>query len=67
MIAMIKVRGHIRKELTIESERKVSDLMKDLGLNEDEYVVIVNGSPVLGDHIVKKEDDVTILEVFSGG
>ncbi|MCY0852289.1 MoaD/ThiS family protein [Thermoplasma acidophilum] len=64
---MIKVRGHIRKELTIESERKVSDLMKDLGLNEDEYVVIVNGSPVLGDHIVKKEDDVTILEVFSGG
>ncbi len=66
-MAMIKVRGHIRKEITIESEKRVSDLMRDLGLNEDEYVVIVNGSPVLGDHVVKSEDDVTILEVFSGG
>mgnify|MGYP001626367924 FL=1 len=67
MIPMIRVRGHIRKEIEIDSSRRVSDLISDLGLNEDEYVVIVNGSPVLSDHIVNKEDDVVILEVFSGG
>ncbi|WP_297027191.1 MoaD/ThiS family protein [Thermoplasma sp.] len=64
---MIKVRGHIRKEMSIDSDTRVSDLMAGLGLNENEYVVIVNGSPALGDHLVKKDDDVVILEVFSGG
>ncbi|BAB59258.1 hypothetical protein [Thermoplasma volcanium GSS1] len=64
---MITVKGHIKKSVEIDREMSVGDILKDLGLPEEEYVVIVNGKPVLADHTVKKDDDVVILEVFSGG
>jgi len=64
---MIKLIGRNKKEIKIEKPEKIDLIFKNLNLNDDEYVPILNGNPALATDIVNPEDDLVILEVFSGG
>ena len=48
-------------------EKTVEDVMGELGLKEQGFVCVRNGSPVTRFDLLKPSDDVTFLEIFSGG
>ncbi len=64
---MIRVVGRKGLQLEIREERKVEDVLKELGLKEQSFVCVRNGTPVTRFDTLKPEDDVTFLEIFSGG
>ncbi len=64
---MIRVVGRKGFQKEITEEITVDNLMKELALKEQSYVCVRNGSPVTRFEIIKPEDDVTFLEIFSGG
>ena len=66
-MGMIRVVGRKGFQLEIPEERKVEDVLKELGLKEQGYVCIRNGTPVTRFDTLKPDDDVTFLEIFSGG
>ncbi|KQB35865.1 MULTISPECIES: MoaD/ThiS family protein [Acidiplasma] len=64
---MIRVIGRNKIEESISSPCVVRELYSMFKINPDEYVVLVNGDPVTDDEIIKPDDNVVLLEVFSGG
>lgn len=64
---MIKVVGRAGFEHRIVSPEKVEDLLKELGLREQSYVCIRNGTPVTRFDTVEPGDEVIFMEIFSGG
>ena len=66
-MGMIRVVGRKGLQLEIPEEKTVEDVLKELGLKEQAYVCIRNGTPVTRFDTLNPEDDVTFLEIFSGG
>ena len=64
---MIQLIGRNKKEINIEKPEKVGSIFKNLNITDDEYVAILNGNPALNNDLVNPEDELTILEIFSGG
>ncbi len=64
---MIEVVGKKHLELEIGSEKTVGEIAGELGIREVNFVFLLNGKPVTADRIVKKEDSLVFMEVFSGG
>lgn len=64
---MIKVVGREKYTRELESRTSLRDLISELGLNENHFVMLVNGNPATSDEEVGKDDDVVFLEIFSGG
>ncbi len=64
---MIQLIGRNKKEINIEKPEKVVSIFKSLNITDDEYVAILNGNPALNSDVVNPEDELTILEIFSGG
>ena len=44
-----------------------SELLRKLNLREEGYICLRNGVPVTRRDIVNHADDVTLMEIFSGG
>ena len=64
---MIRVIGRAGFQKEITSEITVENLLNELGLKEQSYVCVRNGSPVTRFETIRPDDDVTFLEIFSGG
>ncbi|MGC8584565.1 MAG: MoaD/ThiS family protein [Thermoplasmata archaeon] len=65
---MVKVKIiNDNREFEIPGNRRILDLLKDLSLNPDGYIVMINGKPVPEDEYVNDSDVLELLRVFSGG
>jgi sulfur carrier protein ThiS len=64
---MIEIIGRKKEKIDIEKPAKLSELYKSLGINEDGFVAILNGTPATSDHIINPGDNLILLEIFSGG
>ncbi len=64
---MIEVVGKKPMKMEIDSEKTVCEIAEELGIKEVNFVFLLNGSPVTSDRTVKKDDQLVMMEVFSGG
>ena len=64
---MIRIIGRKGFQSELSVEKTVEDVMRELGLKEQSFVCVRNGSPVTRFDTLKPSDDVTFLEIFSGG
>ena len=64
---MIEIIGRKKEKINIEKPEKLSELYKTLGINEDGFVAVLNGIPATSDQIINPEDNLVLLEIFSGG
>ena len=64
---MIRVLGRDTITLELQSPETVGSLMKANGLSEERYICIRGGQPLTSDEIIRPDDDVQVLEIFSGG
>ena len=56
-----------RREITIEGGRRVNQLLDELGMNRESYLVIRNGTLVPGDGQLDDADEIEVRPVISGG
>ncbi len=64
---MIRVLGRETIILELQTPETVESVMKAHGLSEERYICIRGGQPLTADEIILPDDDVQILEIFSGG
>ena len=64
MKMVIKV-GH--KTLNIKGSKKVREILKELDLNPEAHLVVVNGKLATEDETVDEDATVKIVKVVSGG
>ena len=64
---MIRIIGRKGFQSELSVEKTVEDVMGELDLKEKSFVCVRNGSPVTRFDMLKPSDDVTFLEIFSGG
>ena len=64
---MIRIIGRKGFQSELSVEKTVEDVMRELDLKEQSFVCVRNGSPVTRFEMLKPSDDVTFLEIFSGG
>ena len=55
------------REITIEGARSVNQLLDELGMNRESFLVIRNGTLVPGDGELGEDDVIEIRPVISGG
>ncbi len=55
------------KNLELEFEGSAADLLKELGLNAEEVLIVKNGKLVSKDAHLSGGDEVKLLSVVSGG
>ena len=55
------------KEINIDGEITINELLKKLNLNRESVVVIVNGEIKVEEEKVKNSDEVKIISAISGG
>jgi sulfur carrier protein len=56
-----------RREITIEGARSVNQLLDELGMNRESFLVIRNGTLVPGDGRLDDTDEIEVRPVISGG
>ena len=56
-----------RREITIEGGRSVNQLLDELGMNRESFLVIRNGTLVPGDGRLDETDEIEVRPVISGG
>ena len=61
------IRNPQRKELMLEGSRRVDALIKELGLNPEQVLVIREGDLLTRDVLVREDQTVEILTAISGG
>ncbi len=64
---MIRVVGRMGFSERLERSMKVKEIMEQLRLSDERFVSLLNGTPVTGDEVVKPDDDLAFIEIFSGG
>ena len=64
---MIRVVGRNSYQKEMDGIRTVHETMIQLGLREESHICLRNGVPVTSRDILSPEDDITIMEIFSGG
>lgn len=55
------------KTITVENHSTVADLLKKLNLKPDTVIVMNNNSPIPIDDTLKNNQELTIIQVSSGG
>lgn len=55
------------KIITIDKKIRVRELLKELNLNLETYLVTINDSLATHDELIEKDDRVRIIRVVSGG
>ena len=61
------IRNPVRKELELEGKRRVSALLRELGLNPESYLVIRDRTLLTRDDMIGEDDTVELLSAISGG
>ena len=61
------LRTNEKKELQLEKKSTINDLLKKLDLKPDTVVVMNNDKPIPVDEDLTDEEELTILQVSSGG
>jgi len=56
-----------RREITIEGARSVNQLLDELGMNRESFLVIRNGTLAPGDARLDDTDEIEVRPVISGG
>jgi sulfur carrier protein ThiS len=56
-----------RREITIEGARTVNQLLDELGMNRESFLVIRNGTLAPGDARLDDTDEIEVRPVISGG
>ena len=56
-----------RREITIEGARTVNQLLDELGMNRESFLVISNGTLAPGDARLDDTDEIEVRPVISGG
>ncbi|EQB66526.1 MAG: hypothetical protein AMDU2_EPLC00006G0083 [Thermoplasmatales archaeon E-plasma] len=64
---MIRIIGRKSEQKFIDTALKLNDLMASFLISRERFVAILNGNPATSDDIVNPDDDLVLLEVFSGG
>jgi len=55
------------KHLVLEKEFSGAELLRELDINPSTIILVRNNEVILEDEILKKDDDIKILSVISGG
>ncbi|MGC8610843.1 MAG: MoaD/ThiS family protein [Thermoplasmata archaeon] len=55
------------KEFTVKGNRKIIEILRELSLNPDAYIILIDGKPVPEDEYVEDSKYIELLRVFSGG
>lgn len=55
------------RDITVDGARTVNQLLDELGLNRESFLVIRNGTLVPGDGRLEPDDTIEIRPVVSGG
>jgi len=63
----VTIIGRTRSKVSIDKEITVANLFAKLNLSEQSFVCIKDGVPLLGNDTIFPEDEISLLEVFSGG
>ena len=58
---------HPKREITVDGARSVNQLLDELALNRESFLVIRNGTLVPGDGRLEPDDTIEIRPVVSGG
>ena len=64
---MIRIIGRKSEQKFIDKSLKLNDLMASFLISRERFVAILNGNPATSDEVVNPDDDLVLLEVFSGG
>lgn len=56
-----------KREITVDGARTVNQLLDELGMNRESFLVIRNGTLVPGDGRLEPDDTIEIRPVVSGG
>jgi sulfur carrier protein ThiS len=64
---MIRIIGRKSEQKSIDTALKLNDLMTSFLISRERFVAILNGNPATSDDMVNPDDDLVLLEVFSGG
>ena len=56
-----------KRDLEVEGSRTVNQLLDELGMNRESFLVIRNGTLVPGDGRLEHDDTIEIRPVVSGG
>ena len=56
-----------KKSITIPEHSSVESLLKSIGINQVTVLIAVNGEIALPKRILKKNDEIKIIPVVSGG
>ncbi|MEA2003553.1 MAG: MoaD/ThiS family protein [archaeon] len=59
--------GNKDKNIEIDSNQRISDIMKKMDINAETVIVKVNGAIEPEDITLKKEDKIEIIKIISGG
>lgn len=57
----------VLKEFKIQKEQKVSDLLKELNLNDKFFAILVNGKKASLNDKIEEGSDIVILPRIAGG
>ena len=63
----VRIVGRKKYETVLEESCTVEELLRKLNLREEGYICLRNGVPVTRLDIIDQADDVTFMEIFSGG
>lgn len=63
----VVIRNPQRRELDLEGNRRVDGLIKELGLNPEQVLVIRGGDLLTRDVLVRDSETVEIVSAISGG
>ena len=63
----VRIVGRKKYETVLEESCTVEELLRRLNLREEGYICLRNGVPVTRLDIIDQADDVTFMEIFSGG
>jgi sulfur carrier protein len=56
-----------KREITVDGARTVNQLLDELGMNRESFLVIRNGTLVPGDGRLDHDDTIEVRPVVSGG
>ncbi len=64
---MIEIIGHEKKNIKIKVSKKLQSIYSEFSIDENSYIAVLNGNPATSDDIINPDDNLVLLEVFSGG
>ncbi|RLG18646.1 thiamine biosynthesis protein ThiS [Nanoarchaeota archaeon] len=64
---LVKRFGERALEVKVKKRRKIKKILKQLGIDLKNYVILKNGEVVLEEEYVSNNDEIELIPVASGG